>query len=168
MSAKPAPFDEAATKSAASEPPACSCPSALSKSFAHRYEERQGAGAPPPSRLMQWPVQIKLAPVNAPYFEDADLLIAADCSAYAYGDFHNRFIRNHITLIGCPKLDSGDYTEKLSAIILNNRLRSITVVRMEVPCCGGLERAAADALKMSSKPIPLRVFTITTGGIIVK
>ena len=115
-------------------------------------------------RLRQWPVQIKLVPVNAPYFQGADLLVAADCTAYAYGNFHQEFIRNRITLIGCPKLDEGDYTEKLTKIISDNEVKSLTVVRMEVPCCGGIERAAATALKNSGKQIPWQVVTISTEG----
>ena len=116
------------------------------------------------SQLSQWPVQIKLVPVNAPYFDGANLLVAADCTAYAYGNFHNEFIRNHITLIGCPKLDEGDYTEKLTAILSNNHIKSITVVRMEVPCCGGIENAVKQALQTSGKFIPWRVITISTDG----
>lgn len=119
------------------------------------------------SQLSQWPVQIKLVPVNAPYFDGANLLIAADCTAYAYGDFHNRFIRNRITLVGCPKLDEGDYTEKLTAIIRENNIKSVTIVRMEVPCCGGLERAAVQALKDSGKFIPWQVAVISTDGRII-
>ena len=115
-------------------------------------------------KLSQWPVQIKLVPVNAPYFENANLLIAADCSAYAYGNFHNEFIRNHITLIGCPKLDEGDYAEKLTQIIANNNIKSVTVTRMEVPCCGGIENAVKRALQASGKFIPWRVVTISTDG----
>lgn len=117
-----------------------------------------------PSRLRQWPVQIKLVPVNAPYFENANLLIAADCSAFAYGDFHAKFMNNHVTLIGCPKLDEGDYAEKLTAILSENNIKSLTVVRMEVPCCGGIEAAAKRALQASGKFIPWRVATITTDG----
>jgi len=116
------------------------------------------------SQLSQWPVQIKLVPVNAPYFADANLLIAADCTAYAYGNFHNRFIRNKVTLIGCPKLDEGDYSDKLTAIIENNNIKSVTVVRMEVPCCGGIENAVKTALKNSGKFIPRQVVTISTDG----
>ncbi|MBO5210069.1 MAG: 4Fe-4S binding protein [Lachnospiraceae bacterium] len=116
------------------------------------------------SELMQWPVQIKLLPLRAPYFDEADLLIAADCTAYAYGNFHKEFIRNHVTLIGCPKLDGGDYTEKLTEIIKNNNIKSVTVVRMEVPCCGGIEYAARRALQNSGKFIPWRVVTISTKG----
>lgn len=118
----------------------------------------------PTSRLLQWPVQIKLVPVNAPYFEKADLLIAADCSAYAYAAFHEDFMKNHITLVGCPKLDSVDYSEKLTEIIKNNEIKSIQIVRMEVPCCGGLEQAAVTALKNSGKMIPWQVVTITCDG----
>lgn len=120
------------------------------------------------SQLSQWPVQIKLAPVNAPYFNNANLLIAADCTAYAYGDFHARFIRNHITLIGCPKLDGADYTEKLAQIIQNNEIKSVMIVRMEVPCCGGIEHAARTALKDSGKFIPWQVVTISTDGKIIE
>ena len=109
-------------------------------------------------------MQIKLVPINAPYFEGANLLVAADCTAYAYGNFHNEFIRNRITLIGCPKLDSIDYTEKLTEIIANNNIKSVTVVRMEVPCCGGIEHAVKEALKTSGKFIPWRVVTISTDG----
>ncbi len=116
------------------------------------------------SQLTQWPVQIKLVPTNAPYFDGANLLIAADCTAYAYGNFHNEFIRNRITLIGCPKLDAVDYTEKLTAIISQNNIKSVTIVRMEVPCCGGLELAAKNALQNSGKFIPWQVVTISTDG----
>ena len=116
------------------------------------------------SQLMQWPVQIKLVPIKAPYFENANLLIAADCTAYAYANFHNEFIRNRITLIGCPKLDEGDYADKLTAIISNNSIKSITIVRMEVPCCGGIENAAKRAIQASGKFLPWQVVTITTDG----
>lgn len=115
-------------------------------------------------QLSQWPVQIKLVPVNAPYFDNANLLVAADCTAYAYGNFHNEFIKNRITLIGCPKLDEGNYTEKLTEIIANNNLKSVTVVRMEVPCCGGIENAVKNALQKSGKFIPWRVVVISTDG----
>jgi hypothetical protein len=115
-------------------------------------------------QLNQWPVQIKLVPVNAPYFDGADLLVAADCTAYAYGNFHREFIRNRITLIGCPKLDDGDYADKLTAILAQNDIRSVTVVRMEVPCCGGIENAVKRALMASGKLIPRRVVTVTTDG----
>ena len=116
------------------------------------------------SKLQNWPVQIKLAPVSAPYFNDAKLLIAADCTAYAYASFHQDFIRNKITLIGCPKLDQVDYSEKLTAIIQNNNIQSVTIVRMEVPCCGGLEMVAKKALQNSGKSIPWQVVTISIDG----
>lgn len=130
------------------------------------YDEKAvlAAKAPVSSQLSQWPVQIKLVPVSAPYFDGANLLIAADCTAYAYGNFHKEFIRNRITLIGCPKLDEGDYTEKLTQIISNNNIQSLTIVRMEVPCCGGIEHAAKRALKASGKFIPWQVVTISTDG----
>lgn len=120
------------------------------------------------SHLLQWPVQIKLLPTRAPYFDGANLLIAADCTAYAYGNFHKEFMNNRITLIGCPKLDAVDYTEKLTAIIKNNQIQSITVVRLEVPCCGGIEYAAKKALQMSGKLIPWQVITISTDGKIIR
>ena len=111
-----------------------------------------------------WPVQIKLAPVNAPYFDGAKLLIAADCTAYAYADFHQEFIRGKVALVGCPKLDDVDYSEKLTEIIRNNDIQSVTIVRMEVPCCGGLEMAAKKALQASGKFIPWQVVTISIDG----
>jgi len=117
-----------------------------------------------PSQLSQWPVQIKLAPVNAPYFDGAKLLIAADCTAYAYASFHEKFIKGHVTLIGCPKLDSVDYSEKLTEIIRRNDIQSVTIARMEVPCCGGLEMAAKKALQDSGKFIPWQVATISIDG----
>ena len=116
------------------------------------------------SELRQWPVQIKLVPPKAPFFDHANLLIAADCSAYAYGDFHHSFMKNRITLIGCPKLDEGDYTEKLTAILRANEIESVTVTRMEVPCCGGIEQAVRTALKDSGKRIPWQVVIISTEG----
>lgn len=119
------------------------------------------------SRLENWPVQIKLAPVNAPYFKNAKLLIAADCTAYAYAGFHDKFIKDKITLIGCPKLDSTDYSDKLSEILRYNDIKSITVVRMEVPCCGGLAHAAMEALRKSEKMIPWNVVTISLDGRII-
>lgn len=148
----------------------CGCPGTHSRSIerAAPCEDEAPASGDNKSRLSQWPVQIKLAPVNAPYFSGANLLIAADCAAYAYGDFHNRFIRNRITLIGCPKLDEGDYSEKLTAIIKNNDIKSVTVVRMEVPCCGGIENAVKTALQNSGKFIPWQVVTITTDGRIIE
>ncbi|HHU76481.1 MAG TPA: 4Fe-4S binding protein [Firmicutes bacterium] len=116
------------------------------------------------SMLSQWPVQIKLAPVSAPFFADAKLLIAADCTAYAYGGFHDKFIKGRITLIGCPKLDEGDYSEKLASIIKNNSIKDVALVRMEVPCCGGMESAVKTALQKSGKFIPWQVVTISTSG----
>jgi len=120
------------------------------------------------SELRQWPVQIKLVPVNAPYFEGAHLLVAADCAAYAYGAFHEKFMKNKITLIGCPKLDAADYSIKLSEIIAKNFIKSLTVVRMEVPCCGGIELAAISALKNSGKFLPWQVVTLSTNGKILE
>ena len=131
------------------------------------YEEAAVMKAKQSDRtLMNWPVQIKLAPLSAPYFQNANLLIAADCTAYAYGNFHNQFIKNHVVLIGCPKLDAVDYTEKLTEIIKHNDFESLTIVRMEVPCCGGLEHAATEALKASGKFIPWQVVTIGIDGTI--
>ncbi|MGI6736107.1 MAG: ATP-binding protein [Anaerovoracaceae bacterium] len=120
--------------------------------------------AAPVSRLRQWPVQIKLLPVQAPFFDGADLLIAADCTAYAYAGLHEEFMKNRITLIGCPKLDGADYSEKLTQILRANAVRSVTVVRMEVPCCGGLQRAAGQAVQNSGRDIPLQVVTISRDG----
>lgn len=141
----------------------CGCPGSRSR----RIEHTDGGEAPlceAVSRLAQWPVQIKLAPVNAPYFSGAKLLIAADCTAYAYAAFHERFIKGHITLIGCPKLDAVDYSEKLTEILLRNDIKSVTVVRMEVPCCGGLEHAAKTALQKSGKFLPWQVVTLSSDG----
>ena len=141
------------------------CPGTRMKTI--RHTESADAKAAPvktQSRLSQWPVQIKLVPVNAPYFDGAKLLIAADCTAYAYAAFHERFIKGHITLVGCPKLDSVDYSEKLTEIIRNNNIKSVTIVRMEVPCCGGLKHAAKTALQNSGKFIPWQVVTISTDG----
>ena len=143
----------------------CGCPGSQSRSIRHT-ETRQAETvcAEPVSRLSQWPVQIKLVPVRAPYFDGAKLLIAADCTAYAYAAFHERFIKGHITLVGCPKLDGVDYAEKLTEIIRSNDIQSVTIVRMEVPCCGGLEHAAKTALQQSGKFIPWQVVTISTDG----
>lgn len=128
------------------------------------YNEAAVLAAKAATQLSQWPVQIKLVPTNAPYFDGANLLIAADCTAYAYGNFHQEFIRNHITVIGCPKLDEGDYAEKLTEIIANNDIKSVTIVRMEVPCCGGIKQAAKRALQASGKFIPWRVAIVSTDG----
>ena len=148
----------------------CGRPGTASRSIKHAEKaEKAGQGAEyAESRLSQWPVQIKLVPVNAPYFNGAKLLIAADCTAYAYAAFHEKFIKGHITLVGCPKLDRVDYSEKLTEIIANNDIKSVTVVRMEVPCCGGLEAAAKTALQNSGKFIPWQVVTISTDGEILE
>ena len=157
--------DAVAAAKQAQQEQSCGCPGSMARSISHEecscHSEET---AEMPSRLTTWPVQIKLAPVNAPYFQDARLLIAADCTAYAFANFHEKFIKNHVTLIGCPKLDDVDYTEKLSAIIAGNDIQSVTIVRMEVPCCGGLEMAAKKALMASGKFIPWQVVTISTDG----
>lgn len=141
------------------------CPGSRFQRIEHSEESDTAAAAVRPiSRLSQWPVQIKLVPVNAPYFDGAKLLIAADCTAYAYAAFHERFIKGHITLVGCPKLDGADYSEKLTEIIRNNDIKSVTVVRMEVPCCGGLEQAVKTALQQSGKFIPWQIVIISTDG----
>ncbi len=140
----------------------CGCPGTQSKAI--KRDAAPAVRQTISSQLSQWPCQIKLVPVNAPYFDGANLLIAADCTAYAYGNFHNEFIRNHVTLIGCPKLDEGDYAEKLTAIIANNDIKSVKIVRMEVPCCGGIENAVKRALQASGKFIPWQVVTISTDG----
>ena len=142
------------------------CPGTRARAL--RREEAPAESTPVASQLTQWPCQIKLVPVNAPYFDGANLLVAADCTAFAYGNFHRDFIRGHITLIGCPKLDEGDYAEKLTAILQNNNVKSVKVVRMEVPCCGGLENAVKRALIGSGKLIPWQVVTITTDGQILE
>ena len=149
----------------------CGCPGTNTKTLNREHAAAVAPeGAAPATaiaaatQLNQWPIQIKLVPVNAPYFNNSSLLIAADCAAYAYGNFHQEFMRNKITLIGCPKLDDVDYSEKLTAIIRGNNIKSVTVVRMEVPCCGGLEHAVITALKNSGKMIPWQVVTISTDG----
>ena len=140
------------------------CPGSRSRAIERKNEVPKSTNTISESRLRQWPVQIKLVPVNAPYFDGAKLLIAADCTAYAYAAFHEKFIKNHITLVGCPKLDSVDYSEKLTEIIANNNIQSVTVVRMEVPCCGGLEHAAKTALQHSGIFIAWQVVTQSTDG----
>ena len=161
-------YDEAAVLAAkaakGAKPIPGGCPGMRSMAIRREAPAEAATAAPVTSQLTQWPVQIKLVPIRAPYFENANLLVAADCTAFAYGNFHNEFIRNHITLIGCPKLDEGDYAEKLTAIIANNSIKSLTIVRMEVPCCGGIEQAAKRALQASGKFIPWRVVTISTDG----
>ena len=137
------------------------CPGSQAKAL-HRADPAPQVAVE--SQLRQWPVQIKLVPVKAPYFDGANLLIAADCTAYAYGNFHKDFIRNRITVIGCPKLDQVDYTQKLTAILQSNDIKSVTIVRMEVPCCGGIEYAAKKAIQDSGKFLPWQVVTISTDG----
>ena len=154
-------YDEAAVRAAKAAAPHA-CPGSRLATFA-RAARPAGANNVP-SQLSHWPVQIKLAPVNAPWFSGADLLIAADCTAFAYGNFHADFIRGRVTLVGCPKLDAVDYAEKLAQIFSANDIRSILVARMEVPCCGGLESAVRRALEMSGKDIPLAVSTIAING----
>ena len=143
----------------------CGCPGTQSRAL---KREPVSVSSPVSSQLLQWPVQIKLAPINAPYFDNANLLVAADCTAFAYGNFHNEFIRNHIAIIGCPKLDEGDYAEKLTQIIASNNIKSVTVARMEVPCCGGIENAVKNALMSSGKFIPWQIITISTDGKILE
>ena len=169
-----APYDDEAVKARQAElkkaPDVlpCGCPGTHAKKIERKEsvccESSHTAAAEAQSQLMQWPVQIKLVPANAPYFDGAKLLVAADCTAYAYAAFHEKFIKGHITLVGCPKLDSVDYTEKLLAIIKENDIKSVTVVRMEVPCCGGIENAVKNALKDSGKMIPWQVVTVSTDG----
>ena len=165
-------YDEEAVKMSknknVSVPLPCGCPGTNSKTINRELRNINTPHSPSTSQLTQWPVQIKLVPVNTPYFDGANLLVAADCTAYAYGNFHNEFIKGRITLIGCPKLDEGDYTEKLTAIITNNNIKSVTVVRMEVPCCGGIENAVKNALQASRKFIPCRIVTISTDGNILE
>ena len=145
----------------------CGCPGSMSRAI--RTEgEAHGDGGAVPSQLRQWPVQIKLAPVGAPWLEGADLLIAADCTAYAYGAFHRDFIKGRVVLVGCPKLDEGDYREKLAAILRANNVRSVTVARMEVPCCGGIQRAVEQAVAEGGRDIPLQVKVISVDGRIVE
>lgn len=147
----------------------CGCPGSNAKTLnTDSCSCNSQAVIPTKSRLNQWPVQIKLAPINASFFDDAHLLVAADCTAYAYANFHNDFIKNRITLIGCPKLDQTNYAEKLTQIIANNDVKSVTVVRMEVPCCGGIEQAVKTALMNSGKFIPWNVVTISVDGTILE
>ena len=160
-------YNEAAVLAAKKEkeaPLPCGCPGSASQTICPTAP----VTADVPGQLSNFPVQLKLVAPNAPYFDGANLLIAADCSAYAYGNFHNDFIKNRVTLIGCPKLDMVDYSEKLTAIIRNNNIKSVTVTRMEVPCCGGIENAVKKALMDSGKFIPWRVVTITTDGRLVE
>lgn len=159
-------YDEAAVQAnmQAKSQPHTGCPGSMARSMERAPVNQPASFIPMPSQLRQWPVQIKLVPTNAPYFDGARLLIAADCTAYAYAAFHQKFIRGHITLVGCPKLDDVDYSEKLTRIIRDNDIKEVTVVRMEVPCCGGLENAAKRALQASGKFLPWQVVTISTDG----
>ncbi len=152
---------------AGADHPAGGCPGSRLKLFERKEAVRSEAAEPgyhPVSRLNQWPCQIKLLPTKAGFFSGAKLLIAADCTAYAYANMHEDFMKGRITVIGCPKLDAVDYTEKLTAIIRDNDIKSVTIVRMEVPCCGGLQRAAENALEAIGKFIPWQVITISTDG----
>ncbi|HHU90507.1 MAG TPA: 4Fe-4S binding protein [Clostridiaceae bacterium] len=162
-------LQEAQEKAAPINSMACGCPGSLARAIDRkpetyvsnepaRYKER------PESQLRQWPCQIKLVSPQAPYFENAHLLVAADCTAFAYANIHEDFIRNKITIIGCPKLDEVDYSEKLAAILSYNNIKSVTVLRMEVPCCGGITNAVKNALIKSGKMIPWSVITVTTDG----
>ena len=160
-----APYDEKAVEAnrkAKGEAASGGCPGARARQM--RRPAESAPEAPVVSQLGQWPCQIKLAPVNAPYFSGARLLVAADCAAYAYAAMHRDFMRGKITLIGCPKLDGVDYSEKLTAILAENDIQSVTVVRMEVPCCGGLELAVKKALQASGKFIPWQVVTLSVDG----
>ena len=154
-----------AAKKAKEETLPCGCPGSACQTIQH---SAPAGDVYVPSRLTNFPVQIKLLPPNAPYFDGADLLIAADCTAYSYGNFHHDFMQDKVTMIGCPKLDAVDYTEKLTRIFTDNRVRSVTVVRMEVPCCSALERAARNAVAASGREIPYRVAVITTDGKILE
>lgn len=153
---------QAAKKAQDSKPLPCGCPGAEARTLQH--ENTDGVNTAVPSRLSQWPVQIRLLPSVAPYFNGASLLVAADCTAYAYGNFHNDFLRGRVALVGCPKLDPVDYAEKLTEIFAANDVQNITVARMSVPCCGGLENAVKRAIAACGKEIPLQVATITPDG----
>ena len=148
----------------------CGCPGTRAQTIIHDNSDdnscnvNNNVSEKIQSELTQWPVQIQLLPVTAPFYNNANLLIAADCTAYAYGDFHRKFVKNRVVLVGCPKLDDADYQSKLTAIISQNDIKSVTIVRMEVTCCGGLENAAKEALKASGKFIPWQVVTISTDG----
>ena len=161
-------YDEAAVLAAKAQKEKelpCGCPGSAAKAI--QRQDSPAVRVYKQSQLRQWPVQIKLAPVNAPWFDGAKLLVAADCTAYAYANFHQDFIKGHITLVGCPKLDAVDYAVKLAEILRSNDIHSVTVVRMEVPCCGGIEHAVKRALQDSGKCIPWDVVTISTNGHIV-
>ncbi len=163
-------YNEAAVLAAkrAAEPLPCGCPGTHANLLRKTQSPSSTNASPSVSRLLQWPVQIKLVPIHAPYWENVDVLVAADCTAYAYGNFHADFMQNKITVIGCPKLDEGSYAEKLTQIFATQSIRSVTVVRMEVPCCGGIEHAVRQAVQASGSAIPLQVVTISTDGRILK
>ena len=171
MEREAAPYDEAAVQAQKREREngeGQGCPGSRIQTLGRRQEQEAAATGPVSSQLRQWPVQIKLAPLTAPYFDGANLLIAADCTAFAYGNFHQDFIRGKVTLVGCPKLDGVDYSEKLTEIIRQNNIKSVTIARMEVPCCGGLQIAAEKALRDSGKFIPWQVVTISVDGRILE
>ncbi len=153
-------------KSSSPAPAFHGCPGSMARSLEKANHSNDSTEVP--SELTMWPVQIKLVAPNAPYFENCDLLIAADCTAYAYGNFHHDFIKDHVTLIGCPKLDDTDYSEKLAAILMANNIKSITLTRMTVPCCGGMLMMLQKAIAMSGKEIPLKVVVISPDGEIVE
>lgn len=170
------PFDEAAVlaeqkskqkQTHISEPLPCGCPGSHARAIKRTEEpvhNRMHVTDTVPSQLQQWPIQIKLVPANAPYFHDAHLLVAADCAAFAYGNFHQEFMKDKITIIGCPKLDNVDYADKLTAILQYNDIKSITVVRMEVPCCAGIVNSVKTALLQSGKVIPWGAAILSTDG----
>lgn len=159
-------YDEKAVEANKAAKMAGGCPGQRARVL--QVQTAAALAAPAVSRLAQWPCQIKLVAVNAPYFDGADLLIAADCTAFAYAGMHEEFMKGRITLVGCPKLDSVDYSVKLTEILRSNRIESVTVVRMEVPCCGGLEMAVKKAVQNSGKQIPARIVTISMNGKILK
>ncbi len=154
----------AVAENRAGKAPRGGCPGTMSRRIRHDAPVPAPSAPTPTSCLGNWPVQIKLAPVRAPWFDGAKLLVAADCTAYAYAGMHGDFMGGKVTLIGCPKLDGADYSEKLTEIIRQNDIRSVSVVRMEVPCCGGLEMAVKKALQASGRLIPWQVTTITVEG----
>ena len=161
-------YDEKAVLAAKQEkeaPLPCGCPGSACQSI---RQKETASSVSVPGRLQNFPIQIKLAPPNAPYFDGADLLIAADCTAYSYGNFHNDFMKNRVTLIGCPKLDSVDYSQKLTQIFSMNNIRSVTLTRMTVPCCGGLAFAVKNAIESSGKDIVLNIVTISPDGRIIR
>ena len=158
-------YNEAAVKKNRQENAGhCACPGSSAHTFTREENNKPTESHEQVSELRQWPVQIKLVPANAAFFEDAKLLIAADCAAYTRAGFHAEFMRGKVTLIGCPKLDNIEYADKLTDIISSNNIKSVTVVRMEVPCCGGIEQAVVTALKNSGKFIPWQVVTLGTDG----